>query len=106
MDQRIGRQGGWVGLIGMLLALAIVAWLYGDALKPYLLPPSPPTAAINTGTPGAAARAAGGIAPVDIDVSWKRRPHRRRSGGRAVSRAWSRGEPNSRRNKSTTPYAS
>ena len=69
MDQRIGRQGGWVGLIGMLLALAIVAWLYGDALKAYLLPPSPPPASIKTGTPGAAARAVGGIGPVDVDVS-------------------------------------
>jgi hypothetical protein len=69
MDQRIGRQGGWVGLIGMLLALAIVAWLYGDALKAYLSLPSQPAAIINTGTPGAAARAAGGIGPADIDVS-------------------------------------
>ena len=69
MDQRIGRQGGWIGLIGMLLALAIVAWLYGDALKAYLMPPSPAPAAIKTGTPGPAARAVGGIGPVDIDVS-------------------------------------
>jgi hypothetical protein len=69
MDQHIGRQGGWVGLIVMLVALAIVAWLYGDALKAYLLPPSPPPAATKTGTPGAAARAAGGIGPADIDVS-------------------------------------
>jgi hypothetical protein len=53
----------------MLIALAIVAWLYGDALKAYLSPPSPPTAATKTGTPGAAARAAGGIGPADIDVS-------------------------------------
>ena len=35
MDQRIGRQGGWVGLIVILLALAIVAWLSKDALKQY-----------------------------------------------------------------------
>ena len=69
MDQRIGRQGGWVGLLGMLIALAIVAWLYGDVLKAYLLPPSPPTAATETGTPGAAARAVGGIGPANIDVS-------------------------------------
>ena len=68
MHQRIGRQGGW-GLIVVLVALAIVAWLYRDALKAYLLPLSPPKAAINTGTPGAAARAAGGIGPADIDVS-------------------------------------
>ena len=70
MGQRIDRQGGWAGLIGMLLALAIVAWLSRDALRPYLMPPSPPTATtINTGTPGAAARAVGGIGPADIDVS-------------------------------------
>ena len=70
MDQRIGRQGGWVGLLGILIALAIVAWLYGDVLKAYLLPPSPPpTAATKTGTPGAAARAVGGIGPAEIDVS-------------------------------------
>jgi len=56
-------------LIGMLLALAIVAWLYGDALKAYLLLSSPPTAATKTGTPGAAARAVGGIGPADLDVS-------------------------------------
>ena len=35
MDRRIGRQGGWVGLIVILLALAIVAWLSKDALKQY-----------------------------------------------------------------------
>jgi hypothetical protein len=58
-----------MGLIGMLLALAIVAWLYGDALKAYLMPPSPPEATTKSGTPGAAARAVGGIGPVDIDVS-------------------------------------
>jgi hypothetical protein len=68
MDERIGRQGGW-GLIVVLVALAIVAWLYRDAVKAYLSPLSPPRAAINTGTPGAAARAAGGIGPADIDVS-------------------------------------
>jgi len=70
MDQRIGRQGGWVGLLGILIALAIVAWLYGDVLRPYLLPPlPPPTAATKTRTPGAAARAVGGIGPAEIDVS-------------------------------------
>ena len=35
MHRRIGRQGGWVGLIVILLALAIVAWLSKDALKQY-----------------------------------------------------------------------
>jgi hypothetical protein len=69
VDQRIGRQGGWLGLIGMFLALAIVAWLVRDALRAYLSLPSPPTVTTETGTPGAAARAAGGIGPADIDVS-------------------------------------
>jgi hypothetical protein len=32
---RIGRQGGWVGLIVILLAMVIVAWLAKDALKEY-----------------------------------------------------------------------
>jgi hypothetical protein len=35
MHQRIGRQGGWVGLIVILLALVIVAWLSKDALQKY-----------------------------------------------------------------------
>ena len=35
MHRRIGRQGGWVGLIVILLALVIVAWLSKDALKKY-----------------------------------------------------------------------
>ena len=35
MRQRKGRQGGWVGLVVMLLALVIVAWLSKDALKRY-----------------------------------------------------------------------
>ena len=35
MDQRIGRQGGWVGMIVILLALVIVAWLAKDALQQY-----------------------------------------------------------------------
>jgi hypothetical protein len=32
---RIGRQQGWVGLIVILLAMVIVAWLARDALKEY-----------------------------------------------------------------------
>jgi hypothetical protein len=33
--RRRGRQRGWVGLIVILLALAIVAWVAKDALKQY-----------------------------------------------------------------------
>ena len=35
MRQRIGRQRGWVGLVAILIALLIVAWLSMDALKQY-----------------------------------------------------------------------
>ena len=40
MDRRIGRQRGWVGLIVLLLALLIVAWLAKDALREYGLVPA------------------------------------------------------------------
>jgi hypothetical protein len=35
MNQRRDKQRGWVGLIIILLALAIVAWLSKDALRQY-----------------------------------------------------------------------
>ncbi len=35
MDRRIGRQRGFLGLIVILIALLIVAWLSLDALKEY-----------------------------------------------------------------------
>ena len=35
MNQRIDRQRGWVGMIVILIALAIVAWLSKDALLKY-----------------------------------------------------------------------
>jgi hypothetical protein len=49
MSQRIGRQGGWVGLIVILLALAIVAWLSKDALKQYGMLGAPGKATEPTG---------------------------------------------------------
>ena len=49
MNQRMGKQGGWVGLIVILLALAIVAWLAKDALKQYGLLSGPGKAAEPTG---------------------------------------------------------
>ena len=52
MDQRIGRQGGWVGLIVMLLALVIVAWLAKDALKNYGLLSGPGNAPVSAGPTG------------------------------------------------------
>ena len=38
------RQGGWVGLVVILVALVIVAFLAKDALKKYGLVPSASTA--------------------------------------------------------------
>jgi len=41
MHRRIGRQRGWLGTIGVLIALLIIAWLVKDALRDYgLLPAS------------------------------------------------------------------
>ena len=49
MDRRMGKEGGWIGLVVILLALAIVAWLSKDALKQYGLLSGPPAAAEPTG---------------------------------------------------------
>ena len=61
------RQGGWVGLVVILLALVIVAVLAKDALKQYGLVPG---AGVSTkaGTPGERARAPGavGVEPGDL----------------------------------------
>jgi hypothetical protein len=61
MNRRGGRQGGWVGMIAVLLALLIVAWLARDALKQYALVPrsdapaesAPPTGYQRSPTPAA-----------------------------------------------------
>ncbi len=66
------RQGGWVGLIAMLLALAIVAYLSRDALRKYGLMPSTGETSVvrggasgeRGGTPGERARA-----PAAVDAS-------------------------------------
>jgi hypothetical protein len=52
MNATRGRQGGWVGMIVLLLALVIVAYLAKDALRKYGLMPTGETAAIKAGTPG------------------------------------------------------
>jgi len=61
------RQRGWVGLVMILVALAIVAFLAKDALKKYGLAPG---AAVTTkaGTPAERTRApgAGGIEALDL----------------------------------------
>ena len=64
------RQGGWVGLVVVLLALGIVAVLATNALKQYGFSPG---AAVSTkaGTPGDRVRApgAGGIEAVDLGAA-------------------------------------
>ena len=51
MNPRIGKQGGWVGMIGLLLALVIVAYLSKDALTKYMGASGGDTAQKRTGTP-------------------------------------------------------
>ncbi len=56
------RQRGWVGLIVLLLAVAIVAFLAKDALKSYgLMAPAATTVKVKAGTPGERARAPGAV---------------------------------------------
>ena len=49
-----GRRGqrGWVGMIVLLLALVIVAWLAKDALRKYGMMPAGETTVVKAGTPG------------------------------------------------------
>src|SRR5262245_1204768 len=35
MNRRIGKQRGWLGTVGVLIALLIIAWLIKDALRDY-----------------------------------------------------------------------
>jgi hypothetical protein len=69
MNQRIDRQRGWVGMIVMLIALAIVAWLSKDALLKYAMLSGAGTTAVKGGAATAGARAGAGAAglvdPVD-----------------------------------------
>ena len=66
--RRIDRQGGWIGLVVILLALVIVAMLAKDALKQYgLVPGAEPPA--RAGSPGERARAPAASAVDAIDVS-------------------------------------
>jgi hypothetical protein len=65
--QAIGRQGGWAGLVVLLLALVIVAVLAKDALKQYGLVPGA-GGSTKAGTPGERARAPGAIGAEAIDL--------------------------------------
>ena len=53
------RQGGWVGMIVLLLALVIVAWLSKDALHNYGLLPNVETTMKRAGVPGESAATPG-----------------------------------------------
>ena len=52
MNTMRSRQGGWVGMIVLLLALVIVAYLSKDALRKYGLMPSGGTTVVKGATPG------------------------------------------------------
>lgn len=99
MGARIGRQGGWVGLIVILLALAIVAWLAKDALKQYGLLSGAPKAEEPTGLQ----RSPTPAAVSDYSGAAHRRRFRHRSSGRAASRRLSEGALKPRRGRRTTP---
>ena len=61
-----GRQGGWAGLLVILVALVIVGYLAQDALKAYLgVPAQPPVA--KAGTPGERVRAPGAVGVESFD---------------------------------------
>ena len=45
------KQGGWVGMIVILIALAIVAWLSKDALRKYGLLPDTESTLRRAGVP-------------------------------------------------------
>ena len=81
------RERGWVGLIVVLVALVIVAFLAKDALKQYGLAP-PKATTTKAGTPGERARAAGamGLDATDLDASAPQSP------GGALDRARGVGE--------------
>jgi hypothetical protein len=55
-ELRVAKQGGWIGLVVILVALVIVAMLAKDALRQYGLVPGA-AAPTNAGSPGERARA-------------------------------------------------
>jgi hypothetical protein len=59
--RRIDRQGGWIGLVVVLLALVIVGWLAKDAFRQYGLMPGT-AAPAKAGSPGERTRSPGAVA--------------------------------------------
>jgi len=58
----LDHQSGWVGMIVLLLALAIVAWLSKDALKQYaFMAPATTNVKTEAASPGERARAPGAV---------------------------------------------
>ena len=58
----LNHQGGWVGMIVLLLALAIVAWLSKDVLKQYaFMAPATTNVKTEAALPGERARAPGAV---------------------------------------------
>ena len=69
MHQRMDRQRGWVGMIVILIALAIVAWMSKDALLKYGMMAGSGTTVVKGGgaTPGerTGSAAAGAVERMD-----------------------------------------
>ena len=64
---RIDRQGGWVGMLVLLLALLVVAWLSKDALTKYGVVPGGQTKVVPGGAPAERATAPVGSAVERLD---------------------------------------
>jgi len=62
------RERGWVGLVVVLVALVIVAFLAKDALKQYGLAPGKATTTTKAGTPGERSRAAAAVGAEALDT--------------------------------------
>ncbi len=69
MNQQLGRQGGWVGMIAMVLALVVVAYLAKDAFKKYGMLPTAETIPVKAGSPAERARTQIGGATEVLDVT-------------------------------------
>jgi hypothetical protein len=67
--KRLNREGGWVGMIVLLLALAIVAWLSKDALKQYaFMAPATTNVKTEAASPGERARAPAAVDATGVTI--------------------------------------